>query len=331
MADSNPRLRYADVAVTYTADQFQGIYRGKQYHAPDFDQVLKRAQAHNCEKIMLTTMNLAGAHANLEVVQAHPAMCTMTLGVHPYHADELFTTATTEQPLTPNQDYLTTLTTLAQTLLAQTPSPLVAFGEIGLDYSYLDRANKATQQAAFSLQLELAATQFPQLPFFLHVRESCDDVIRLIEPYLPRLPKGGLVHSFTGTRDEMQRLVDLGLGISVNGVSFRTDEGLEMVRAIPLDRLQLETDAPWCEVLEGDERVKKYLVGATELPASRKHGRFVAGLMVKGRNESCAIERVARVVAGVKGLGLEVVARAAWRNSVAMFGLGVEEGGVEGE
>lgn len=233
----------------------------------------------------------------------------MTLGVHPYHVGEIYV----------DDNYLNNMKKFAKTLQAQTPkSPLVAFGEIGLDYDYLDRADKDTQQRAFRDQLELAVEL--QLPLFLHARNACADFISILAPYLSKLPRGGLVHSFAGTKAEMLELVELGLGISVNGVCFRTEEQLEMVRHIPLDKLQLETDAPWCEIIE-DERISGFLKMARPLPSSRKYGKFRAGQMVKCRNESCTIERVAWVVAGLKGIPVEEVAQAAWRNSVEMFGV----------
>jgi TatD DNase family protein len=297
------------VAVTFTADQFQGIYREKQYHEADFGEVLKRAKEHNCEKVMLTTMTLEGAKQNLQAVREFPTMCKMTLGVHPYHAAEIY-----EQP---GSQYLNELKQLGESLLAQSPSPLAAFGEIGLDYEYLNRADKETQQRAFREQLELAI-HF-QLPLSLHVRESAEDFISIIRPYLERLPKGGLVHSFAGTKEEMLQLVGLGLEISVNGVSFRTDEQLDMVKHILLDRLQLETDAPWCEVLGNDPKIAGYLGSARPLPASRKHNKFILGQMVKTRNESCTMERVGLVVAGLKRVSIEEVVNAAWDNSCRMF------------
>ncbi|KAJ5366223.1 TatD family [Penicillium brevicompactum] len=302
-------MKFFDVAVTFTADQFQGIYRGKQYHDPDFGEVLKRAREYGCDKVMLTTMTLEGAKKNLQAVRDAPAMCKMTLGVHPYHAAEIY-----EKP---ESQYLNELRKLGENLLAEKSSPLAAFGEIGLDYEYLERADKETQQRAFREQLELAV-HF-QLPLFLHVRESTDDFISIIEPYLPRLPRGGLVHSFAGTKDEMLRLVGLGFEISVNGVSFRTEEQLEMVKHIPLDKLQLETDAPWCEVLVNDPKIAPFLEKARPLPPSRKHNKFIMGQMVKTRNESCNMELVSLVVAGLKGISIEEVVEAAWTNSSRMF------------
>jgi TatD DNase family protein len=297
------------VAVTFTADQFQGIYRGKQYHEPDFAEVLKRAREYGCEKVMLTTMTLDGAKQNLQAVRKFPTMCKMTLGVHPYHAAELY-----EKP---ESQYLNELRDLGESLQTEKFSPLAAFGEIGLDYEYLERADKETQQRAFREQLELAV-HF-QLPLFLHVRESAEDFISIIKPFLLQLPRGGLVHSFAGTKEEMLQLVELGLEISVNGISFRTDEQLEMVKHIPLNKLQLETDAPWCEVLGNDSKIAPYLETAKPLPASRKHNKFVMGQMVKTRNESCNMERVGLVVAGLKGVSMEEVVEAAWENSSRMF------------
>lgn len=254
-------------------------------------------------------MTMTAAHQNIEVCAKYPDRCFMTIGIHPYHARELYSTPSG----------LEDLVALAESLSADNNSCLVAFGEIGLDYHYLDKADKEVQKKAFQDQLEIA-TKF-KLPLFLHVRDSYDDFITIIKPFLPRLPLKGIVHSFAGTRDEMIGLVKLGFDISVNGVSFSTSEQLEMVRAIPLNRLQLETDAPWCEIPTKGP-VLEYLRNSPPLPPARKPKDFLVGEMVKGRNESCIIERVARIVAGIKAISLEEVADAAWRNSNRMFKLG---------
>lgn len=119
----------------------------------------------------------------------------------------------------------------------------VAFGEIGLDYDRLFLSAKEPQLKYFEAQLDLAIEI--QLPLFLHSRAAGEDFERLLGSRLAKLPKGGLVHSFTGTMEEMERLVALGLDIGVNGCSMKTEENLEVVKAIPLERIQIETDGPW--------------------------------------------------------------------------------------
>lgn len=120
---------------------------------------------------------------------------------------------------------------------------VVAFGEIGLDYDRLFLASKEAQLRAFEQQLDLAIEI--QLPLFLHMRAASDDFQKLLAPRLGRLPKRGLVHSFTGSAEEMRSLVDQGFDIGINGCSMKTEENVEVVKQIPLERIQIETDGPW--------------------------------------------------------------------------------------
>jgi TatD DNase family protein len=229
---------------------------------------------------------------------------------------------------------------------------LVAFGEFGLDYDRLHYCSKAVQLHSFAAQLRVAASLKPQLPLFLHSRAAHEDFVRLLKdafgPRLEKLEKGGVVHSFTGTAEEMQELMDLGLYIGINGCSFKTAENCDVVREVHLDRIMLETDGPWCEVRPSHEGYK-YLIekkestqadGAAPPPAKPakknqkkepevpdrfkvvKKEKWEEGAMVKGRNEPCNIERIAKIVAGIKGVTIEEVCEAAWKNTVKVFGLG---------
>ena len=119
----------------------------------------------------------------------------------------------------------------------------------------------------------------------------------------------------------MQSLISLGLDIGVNGCSMKTEENLEVVKAIPLDRLQIETDGPWCE-MRPSQASARYKEDALPLPRGVKKEKWEKDFMVKGRNEPVAITHVAWVVAKVKGVSIEYVCEAAWRNSIQMFGLG---------
>jgi TatD DNase family protein len=130
---------------------------------------------------------------------------------------------------------------LARTTAAE--GHTVAFGEIGLDYDRLFMTPKDQQLKYFEAQLDVATEL--QLPLFLHMRSAAEDFERLVKPRLAKLPKGGLVHSFTGSIEEMRSLVNLGLHIGVNGCSLKTEENLLVVKEIPLDQLHIETDGPW--------------------------------------------------------------------------------------
>ncbi|KAI2470225.1 Mg-dependent DNase [Annulohypoxylon bovei var. microspora] len=315
-APSKPKtkLRYVDVAVTATANEFNGVYRNKKYHQADFVNTVDRALAAGVEKVMLTGMSLSDVPINLAIAQSRPAQCFITIGVHPYHAAE---------PDTEGPTYLTQVAESIRTALALTPCPLTAFGELGLDYDRLNYASKDIQIRAFKAQLELFVENRWDLPLFLHCRAAFDDFVDIMTPYLGRLPRRALVHSFVVSTAQMEKLVELGFDISVNGFSFQSQESLEMVAAIPLERLQIETDAPWGEIKSGSEVAKQYLANASPLPPSKKRDKWDAECMVKERNESCTIERVAYVVAGLKGVTVDEVVEAAWKNGVNMFGLGL--------
>ncbi|KAL8883265.1 MAG: hypothetical protein Q9192_007304 [Flavoplaca navasiana] len=232
---------------------------------------------------------------------------------------------------------------------------VVAFGEIGVDFDRLGLCEREVQERWFERQVEVAVKL--QLPLFLHSRAAHTTFLRILTPHLPSLPRLGLVHSFTGTLPEMQELINLGFHIGINGCSLKTEENLEVVREVPLGKMQLETDGPWCEIRpshagwvvlragegEGGKRGGgrgggggggggKGGVGgggAREKEGGEwkkvKKEKWEEGAMVKGRNEPCEIWKVAKIVAGVKGIAVKEVVDAAWRNSVGMFGLGVKE------
>lgn len=297
--------------MTATAREFQEIYRGKQYHTPDFTYTLERAAKAGVEKVMLTGMSLQDVDCNSSLVASHPNQCTLTIGIHPYHA------------AIPESEIEATMEELGRRVsdaISQRPCPISAYGELGLDYDRVNHASKEDQVRVFKAQLDLFVSQGWQLPLFLHCRAAFEDFVDIIKPYIPRLPRRGLVHSFVGSIAEMQELVGLGLDISVNGFSFQDRTSVDMVSAIPLERLQLETDAPWGEIKASSNLAKRYCANAPPPPASKKKDRWDAGAMIKERNESCSMHTVAFVVAGLKGCTVEGIAGAAWQNSDKMFG-----------
>lgn len=119
----------------------------------------------------------------------------------------------------------------------------------------------------------------------------------------------------------MQELVEMGFDIGINGCSLKNEENIAVVRAVPMDRLQLETDGPWCE-MRPSHASAGYVKDMGDVQwKSVKKEKWVEGAMVKGRNEPCMIGRVAWAVAKIKGLTIEEVTETAWQNTVSMFKL----------
>ena len=184
---------------------------------------------------MVTGSDLKESKKAVQLAEKHPGLCYATVGVHPCSAKTF-----DSHPGGPGE-LLKALTSLAMD--AKKRECATAYGEIGLDYDRLSLTPKEQQLKYFEAQLEIAVEV--QLPLFLHSRAASEDFERLLSTKLSELPKKGLVHSFTGTMEEMQRLVALGLDIGINGCSMKTEENLEVVKAVPLERLQIETDGPW--------------------------------------------------------------------------------------
>ena len=286
------------VGINLSDSQYLGLYHGKQAHPADQNDVVQRAVQLGCVKMMVTGSNLKESKGALELAERYPGICYGTIGVHPCSSEDF-----DSHPGGPQQ-LLAELRSLAQTATAS--GHAVAFGEIGLDYDRLQHASKETQIIYFERQLDLAIEL--QLPLFLHMRAASDDFEGLLVPRLDKLPKKGLVHSFTGSREEMEKIVHLGFDIGINGCSMKTEDNIEVVKAVPLERIQIETDGPWCE-MRPSHASSKYLKGSEMkgLKAVKKE-KWEKGLMIKGRNEPATIVNVAYAVAKIKDVDVEVLA-----------------------
>lgn len=229
------------MGINLTDSTFGGEYYGKQHHEDDTEHVIQRAVSLGCSKFMVTGSDLEESKKAILLAERYPGRCYATVGVHPCQAESF--AKHTGGPTVLLQE----LETLA--IEAKGRGLATAFGEIGLDYDRLHFAGKEQQLEYFEAQLDIAVKV--QLPLFLHSRAAGEDFERLLSARLPSLPKRGLVHSFTGTMEEMDRLVAMGLNIGVNGCSMKTEENLDVVRAIPLKRLQIETDGPWVRCSSG--------------------------------------------------------------------------------
>jgi TatD DNase family protein len=166
---------------------------------------------------------------------------------------------------------------------------LVAIGEIGLDFHY-DHSPRPVQREAFRRQVRLAREV--GLPVIIHTREADDETSALLEEEGAG-EVGGVIHCFTGGHELARRALAIGFYVSFSGIlAFPRAEVIqEVARTVPLDRLLVETDAP-----------------------------FLAPPPHRGkRNEPAFVVEVARKVAALRGIPLDEVGRAATANFQRLF------------
>ena len=195
-----------------------------------------------------------------------------TVGIHPHEA------ALAEEKH---------FTSLAELCRAE---KVLAVGEIGLDYHY-DHSPKPVQKDVLFRQLELASKT--DLPVIFHCREAWEDLRRIVLDQWQGNERGGILHCFTGTREDAFAFLDRGFYVSFAGnVTFKKSNDLrKVVREVPLDRLLVETDSP-----------------------------YLAPVPYRGkRNEPAYVREVARVVGEVKGLSPEEVGVKTTENFLRLF------------
>ena len=149
-----------------------------------------------------------------------------SVGIHPHNADAHADLA-------------------RETLLEATRHPkVVGIGETGLDY-YYDKSDRATQQALFRMHIDVARET--GLPLIIHTRDAEEDTAAILEDEMGKGAYPALIHCFTASAEFGRRVLDLGLSISVSGiVTFKNAKDLqEVAKAIPADRMLVETDSPF--------------------------------------------------------------------------------------
>ncbi|KAG0236710.1 TatD DNase [Actinomortierella wolfii] len=313
--------RFIDIGINLTDGMFRGMYHGKQAHADDLTHVLARATAAGVKKMIITAGTLSEAHEALKLANLNGKWTHLvddgyytTVGCHPTRCREF-----DDYPEGPD-GYFNGLKAVLDA--PETRGKIVAIGECGLDYDRLHFCPKEIQQKYFQRQFDLA--EATRLPMFLHNRNTGNDFVEAVAKNRHRFTEG-VVHSFTGTMEEMKQLVDLGLYIGINGCSLKTEENLQVAAAVPADRLMIETDAPWCDIrpthasyqhltrLLTPERANLWS------PPSRKKEKFAEGFTVKGRNEPCTIGQVLLVLASIRGVDPDELAEQVWKNTCKVF------------
>lgn len=207
---------YIDIGVNLTGSSFKH----------DLDKVVQRALDAGVSQMIVTGTDFDHSRMALELNQRYPGVLKSTAGVHPHHASEF------------NLDSIAALRELC------TDESVVAVGECGLDYNR-NYSTPAEQRTAFAAQLQLASEL--GLPVFLHQRDAHDDFVNMINEYRNELA-GAVAHCFTGTADEAAEYIEMNMTIGITGWICDERRGGDLrraVRNIPLQKIMLETDAPY--------------------------------------------------------------------------------------
>lgn len=197
----------------------------------DFDQdreeVVARALQSGIERMLLPNIEVGTIDALYATHSAHSSLTDIALGLHPTSVGANFREALNQ----------------IEKAVAQKPHGLVAIGEIGLDY-YWDKSYYEEQKESLRRQLDIALAH--HLPVVLHTRDAHKEMVDIIETY-QETPLKGVFHSFTGSEAELRELLQFrNFCIGINGViTFKKATLRDFVRLIPLERLLLETDAPY--------------------------------------------------------------------------------------
>ena len=255
-------IEYIDTHCHITDEAFAG----------EEDAYISRALAAGVSKMLLPDIDSSDRERMFALADRYPGVLYPMLGLYPGSVDTDW-----EQEI--------------GQLRRWTGRQIVAIGEIGLDYHY-GAEFAAQQQEALRVQLELAASL--NLPVNIHLREASGDFVRIVAD-CSNLGLRGNLHAYSGSYEtfvQLQKYGDWCLGIG-GVVTFKKASLAEIVRKVPLDRLLLETDAPYL----------------TPVPYRGK------------RNESAYLPLIAAKIAELKGISVEEVARATTRNAQELFGI----------
>ena len=255
--------------------------------AQDRDAVVQRAREAGCTQIFLPAIDVASCQTVLDVCAKYPNYCRPMLGLHPEEV---------------RADWRDQLLAIRNLLLAVNQQPKtksqkpIAIGEIGLDY-YWSREFEQEQLEAFEEQVRWAVEL--QLPLMIHCRKAQNEMVHIIKKYVHDLPSG-VFHCFTGNEQEARQLLEfpqfmLGIGGVLTFKKSHLPETL--AAAVPLDRIVLETDAP-----------------------------YMAPVPLRGqRNESAFIRHVITRMAEAYGVSEEEICRQTNANVQKVFGVCVND------
>ncbi len=206
---------------TFSIDTHCHLYETVFQH--DLAQVIKNSVDAGVEKILIPNIDQSSISDLLALCKDYPQNCFPMLGLHPCYVKE---------------NFLSVLDAIEPLL---TKEKCVGVGEIGLDF-YHDTTFQKQQLEALAIQLDWAEKY--QLPVSLHSRNATQQVIDLIKTNHRSVR--GVFHCFTESKELAKQIVDLGFSVGIGGVLTFKNAGIaEVIKSIPLEKIVLETDAPY--------------------------------------------------------------------------------------
>ena len=304
--------KYIDIGANMVDTMFRGLYRGKQKHRDDLVDILSRAKLAGITGMLITAGNLSESVDAIQFCKEFSSpdlQLKCTVGVHPtrcldFYKEKSSHKHTIETP----EKYLEQL----KNLILENPGVVAGLGECGLDNDRLHFCPIDEQKKGFARQIPLNLEM--KIPMFLHDRAATNEFLEVLAGFGELKEFTGVVHSFTGGVTELNRILEeTNFYIGINGCSLKTEENLTVAKQIPVDRLLLETDCPWCGI-KNTHASKKYV--KTEFETSKK---FKDGCCVKDRTEPCHIVQVAEVMAALLKIGVEELSEIVYKNTVTLF------------
>lgn len=300
--------RFVDIGANLLDDMFLGVYREKQLHAGDLLHVLDRAKAVGARHVICTAGSVLESQRALALVRTYnqgTGFLKCTVGIHP------------TQALSVNETTFAELEAIC--VDGMRDGSVVAVGECGLD-----RDREAF--APFDVQLRVFEQHFAlcertQLPMFIHSRSCFQDTFAVLERH-PGVR--GVVHSFDHeSLPDATRLLELNpnLYIGLNGCSLKSEANLAVAAGLPLDRILVESDAPWCGI-RGTSAAARFVcpLFPTVNKPEKLAGKEEENLLVKSRSEPCHTLDVLKVLAELKQLPLDQVSVHVLANTRRLFG-----------
>ena len=259
-------IEFIDIGANLTHESFD----------QDLEQVLENAIAAGLDKIIITATSVDETSKAIKCTDLNPSLLWTTAGVHPHNAKDT------------GNDFIEELEKLAM------HNKVIAIGECGLDY-HRNFSPPEIQRIIFEKQIKLSLRK--DLPLFLHQRDAHEDFITMLKEHtIGNI--NGVTHCFTGDKNQLKDYLDLGLYIGITGWICdprRNQALLESIKYIPMDRLLIETDAPYLMPKQLEKKLK-----------TRK-------------NEPKYIREIAEFISSHKGIKIESLANMTKINSEKLF------------